>query len=135
MCHVLVIEDEPLIAYHVCDLATDAGATSVDIATTPQEALASALLRTPAVILSDVKIIDGTGPEAVMEIRRQIGPLPVIFITGTPEACQPCDYAAAILSKPIVPHHVVSAFQQVAPRPERFHDGRNLEKIPIERIV
>ena len=115
MCHVLVIEDEPLIAYHLCDRATDAGATSVDTATTPQEALAFAILHIPAVILSDVKIIDGTGPEAVVEISRQLGPLPVILITGTPEACQLCDYAAVILSKPIIPHHVVSAFRQIAP--------------------
>lgn len=115
MCHVLVIEDEPLIADYVCDLASDAGATSTDIASTPAEALAMALARTPAVILSDVKIIDGTGPEAVAEIRSQLGPLPVIFITGTPEACQPCEYAAAILTKPIIAHHVVSAFRLVAP--------------------
>ena len=115
MCHVLVIEDEPLIADHVCDLAADAGATSIDVAETPKEAVAKAMARCPAVILSDVKIIDGTGPEAVMEIRRQLGPLPVIFITGTPEACEPCDYAAAILTKPIVAHHVVNAFRKVAP--------------------
>ena len=115
MCHVLVIEDEPLIAYQVCDLASDAGATSTEIATTPSEALAVALARPPAVILSDVKIIDGTGPEAVEEIRSRLGPVPVIFITGTPEACVACDYAAAILTKPMVNHQVVSAFREVAP--------------------
>ena len=115
MCHVLVIEDEPLIADHVCDLALDGGATSTDVATTPSAALSMAMARTPAVILSDVNIIDGTGPDAVAEIRSRLGPLPVIFITGTPEACGACDYAAAILTKPIIPHHVISAFRLVAP--------------------
>lgn len=115
MCHVLVIEDEPLIADYVCDLATNAGASSIDVASTPKEAVTLALATPPAIILSDVKIIDGTGPEAVVEIRRHLGPLPVIFITGTPEACDPCDYAAAILPKPIVPHLVVNAFREVAP--------------------
>lgn len=115
MCHVLVIEDEPLIAYEVCDIASDAGATSTDIATSPSEALASALAHAPAVILSDVKIIDGTGPEAVAEIRSRLGEVPVIFITATPEACAHCDYAAAILTKPILVHQVSTAFRQVAP--------------------
>ena len=115
MCHVLVIEDEPLIAYQVSELATDAGATSTDVATTPAEALNKALARPPAVILSDVKIIDGTGPQAVEEIRNRLGPIPVIFITGTPEACEACDYAFAVLTKPIIAHQVISAFRVVAP--------------------
>ncbi|WP_031392980.1 response regulator [Sphingomonas sp. STIS6.2] len=113
MCHVLVIEDEPLIACLISDIAMDAGATSVDIADTPVYALA--LARPPAVILLDVQIIDGTGPETVSEIRPHLGPTPVIFITATPEACISCEYAAAILQKPVMAHRVRNIFRQIAP--------------------
>lgn len=115
MCHVLVIEDEPMIAEYVGNLALDAGATSFDVAATQNEAVACAMAHVPAVILSDVRLAEGTGPMAVVEIREQLGALPVIFITGSPDECQPCDDAAAILGKPIIAHEVMGAFRQVAP--------------------
>ena len=114
MCHVLVIEDEPFTADYIVDIAVDAGATSFDIADTPATAVAMALARVPAVILSDVQIIDGTGPEAVAEIRKQLGALPVIFITAAPEACEPYDFAAAILTKPITARHLADVFRRIA---------------------
>ncbi|WP_310106418.1 response regulator [Sphingomonas sp. BE138] len=115
MCHVLVIEDEPLIAEWVSDLASDGGATSIDIADTQAGAIASARQNPPALILSDVKLAEGTGPMACSVILEELGERPVIFITGTPEECQPCHYASAILGKPIVPHEVVGAFRRFAP--------------------
>ncbi|GAA0463314.1 response regulator [Sphingomonas molluscorum] len=115
MCHVLVIEDEWLIAEYVCELALSAGATSIDQAATQSDAVAAATKNPPAVILSEVQLAEGTGPLAVVEIMEQLGDVPVIFITGTPEACEPCHYAAAILSKPIDPHEVVGAFRKIAP--------------------
>lgn len=96
-------------------MATDAGATSLSNAYTEEEAVAAALDTRPEVILSDVHLLAGTGPLAVQEIRRQLGPVPVIFITATPYACQPCEYAAAILAKPISAALLTEAFQRVAP--------------------
>lgn len=119
MCHVLVIEDEPYTADYIAAIVVDAGATSFDIADTPAAAVAMALARPPAVILSDVQIVDGTGPEAVAEIRKQLGPLPVIFITATPEACERYDFAVAILTKPIMPRHVADVFRRIAPQSTR----------------
>lgn len=115
MCHVLVIEDDWMIAEHVAGIASDAGATTVEIACTEEEAIAFALAHCPAVILSDVQLQEGTGPLACQEIRRQLGELPVIFITATPDACEPCDYAAAILQKPVSIGQLTSEFQKVAP--------------------
>ena len=116
MCHVLVIEDEPLVADHIGYIAEMAGATTVMFATTEAEAISAARSTTPAVILSDVDLKQGgTGPKACHAIRNELGPIPVIFITGTPEHCDPCDYAAAILAKPIAQHHIIEAFQRVAP--------------------
>lgn len=117
MCHVLVIEDEPLIADHIGYIAERAGATSVAYARSEGEAMASSRKHTPDVILSDVNLKEGgTGPRAVSAIRAANGEVPVIFITGTPEDCEPCDYAAAILGKPLQEEQIKQAFQAVAPQ-------------------
>jgi two-component system, response regulator PdtaR len=115
MCHVLIIEDDWFIAEHIEEVARDGGATSVDRAETEADAICAAVANPPSVILSDVQLAEGTGPAAVWEIRSRLGPCPVIFITATPEACEPCDYAAAILRKPIAPPEVIRIFQTVAP--------------------
>lgn len=117
MCHVLVIEDEPLIADYIADLAEQGGATSIAFATSEADAIASARDCFPDLILSDVDLkAGGRGPLAVSAIQTTIGAVPVIFITGTPEDCEPCEDAAAILSKPIIAGLVVSEIQRVAPQ-------------------
>jgi CheY-like chemotaxis protein len=115
MCHVLIIEDNWMIADHVAHIATSAGATSIDQAYTEKEAVAAALAHPPGVILSDVHLIEGTGPLAVSAIRQQLGDLPVIFITATPDACEPCGYAAAVLTKPVSAGPLMREFRRVAP--------------------
>lgn len=115
MCHVLVIEDDWLIGEHIEAILRDGGASSVDRAESEQEAMAAATANPPAVILSDVKLAEGTGPSAVWTVREQLGPCPVIFITGTPQECEPCHYAEAILDKPLAPRKIMEAFRAVAP--------------------
>lgn len=116
MCHILVIEDEPLIAEFVADIAERAGATSVDMANTETEAVDAAAARIPDVILSDVnRRGGGMGPHAVRTIRAASGAIPVIYITGTPEECDPCDDAVAILGKPIQPELVMAAIAKAYP--------------------
>ena len=50
MCHVLIIEDEVLVAMLIEDTLADVGATSFDIAATENEAVNAAILRPPAFI-------------------------------------------------------------------------------------
>ena len=115
MCHVLVIEDDWLIADHIVRLAEDAGATSVAQADTQASAVDAARQRRPAMILSDVKLLAGTGPLAVQTILAELGEIPVIFITGTPEACEPCAPPGVVLGKPIIDRDVRDAFRRLAP--------------------
>lgn len=115
MCHVLVIEDDWMIADHVAYIATQAGATSYELAHSEREAVSCALAHPPSILLSDVNLGDGTGPRAVAEIRRQLGDIPVIFITATPDACVTCDYAAAVLQKPVFANRLVYEFQRAVP--------------------
>ena len=115
MCHVLIIEDEALIALDLQDMVSTAGATSFDFAETECEAVKAARAHRPDVILSDVMLREGTGPHAVAAIQGEMGPLPVIFITATPDACTSCDPPAVVLGKPIIDARVREAFQAAAP--------------------
>ena len=63
MCHVLIIEDEPLVAMDVeALLFADNGATSFAFAETERGAVAAALVQRPEFIISDVSLTQGTGP-------------------------------------------------------------------------
>ena len=115
MCHVLIIEDEWLIAEHISGLAENGGATSVRIAVTECEAVQAAREQRPSIIMSDVRLLEGSGPMAVIKILDECGPIPVIFITATPEDCRPCEPSAVVLTKPINNAAVVSTFRRLAP--------------------
>lgn len=116
MCHVLIIEDEPLVAMDLQDMLGRIGATSFAFAETEDEAIFAARERLPDVITSDVILREGTGPHAVRCIQNEFGPLPVIFITATPGSCAPCPPPACILCKPIVTTTLTHAFLAIAPR-------------------
>lgn len=115
MCHVLIIEDEALIALDLQDVLSGAGATSFDFAETQADAVAAARLRRPDVITSDVMLREGTGPNAVADIQSEMGPMPVIFITATPKDCVPCPAPARILPKPVAKAALLDAFRAIAP--------------------
>lgn len=111
MCHVLIIEDEALIALDLQDILATTGATSFSFAETEQDAIDAARMRRPDVITSDVMLREGTGPGAVTVILGEMGPLPVIFITATPASCTQCLPPACILSKPVSDMAVRHAFR------------------------
>lgn len=114
MCHVLIIEDEPLVAMMIEDVLMAAGATSATIATTQAEAISAADHCRPEFISSDVVLAEGTGPAAVVAIRAVHGAIPTLFITATPAACHPCVAPDRVLVKPFVARHVASAFRELA---------------------
>lgn len=80
--HVLIIEDEPLIAMLIEDALRDCGCTSFAFAASVEQAVAAATARCPDLITADVQLSPGCGIDAVAAICG--GPaIPVIFITGT----------------------------------------------------
>jgi CheY-like chemotaxis protein len=115
MCHVLIIEDEPLVAMDLEMMLEEAGATSFDVAATEAEAIEAARNHPPQLITSDMRLLDGTGPAAVRVIIAEQGEVPVIFISGTPEDCQPCSAKAVVLGKPFRRGSVVDMFRRLAP--------------------
>jgi CheY-like chemotaxis protein len=98
MKHVLIIEDEMLIALHLESLIADIEGTTVDLAATDSEAVEIAGVRPPSLILSDVRLAEGTGPAAVKSIHEMLGPVPVIYVTGNPEQAE---RNAPVILKPI----------------------------------
>lgn len=115
MCHVLIIEDDWLLSDHIAQLIETAGATSVDIAGTEDEAVMIALDHPPAIIISDVNLPQGTGPLAVQRIIATLGIIPVLFVTGSPDVCQPRSDAMSLLVKPVDDRLLVSTFRTIAP--------------------
>lgn len=112
MRHVLIIEDEMLIALAIQMTLEDAGVTSFDIADDEPSAIEAARAHRPDIITSDVALRSGTGPQAVQAIRQEMGNVPVIFLTGTPKDCDPCDPPADILAKPFDADKLVAAYQR-----------------------
>lgn len=114
MCHVLIIEDELLIALDIEDILTRQGATSFDRVDTEQAAIAAANLRRPDLMTVDVVLKSGLGPAAVATIKRDHGEIPTIYITATPDGCTSGE-ATQVLRKPINETAVARAFQDLRP--------------------
>jgi DNA-directed RNA polymerase specialized sigma24 family protein/CheY-like chemotaxis protein len=83
---ILIIEDELVIAMDLEDLVTSLGHTVVGIATTRAEAVRLAAKFKVDLILTDVRLADGSsGIDAVGDILSNVD-VPVIFITAFPES-------------------------------------------------
>ena len=114
MCHVLIIEDDALAAEDIRATLRRSGASSFSFADTEREALERAREKPPAVIISDVMLSRGFGPDAVRSIQAELGEVPAIFITGTPEQCRGCD-PSRLLEKPFSPAQLSALFRAIAP--------------------
>ena len=112
---MLIIEDEMLVAMDIEACLSGHGATSFAFADSEAGAVAEARLRTPELITSDVQLLVGTGPHAVEVILAELGPIPVIFLTGTPESCRFCGPPARILTKPMHEPTIARHFRELAP--------------------
>ncbi len=84
-CEVLIIEDEPLIALDLAELAKSMGHTISHVARTHREAIDLVAKHPPNLVLADIQLADGSsGIEAVRDILKSIS-VPVIFVTAYPE--------------------------------------------------
>ena len=82
---VLIIEDEPIIAMDIESIVRDLGHDISGIAVTHAEAVASARMHRPGLVLADIQLADdSSGVDAVQEILADFS-VPVIFITAFPE--------------------------------------------------
>lgn len=113
MCHVLIIEDEPMIALDLETLLEHEGACSFAFAATQEEAVIAARAHRPDLITSDVTLLEGTGPAAVELIRAVLGVIPVIYISATATGCCTEDQLTRALPKPLNRPVVANVFREL----------------------
>ncbi|WP_114950706.1 response regulator [Sphingosinicella terrae] len=123
---ILVVEDEPLVAFDNEYLLTDAGYEVV--ATVDSLAAAGEVIgREPLdLVLTDIKLAgegDGTGVARLAGERS----IPVLFVTG-----QPCDHVRTLglgcLAKPYSEKVLKNALEAI----DRHLRGERLKKLPAQ---
>ncbi|WP_377170980.1 response regulator [Roseovarius aquimarinus] len=112
---VLVIEDEAIIAMDLHSIVTSIGHNVTGIGRTRDAAIDLGLKKTPDLILADIQLADNSsGIDAVNALLKQIGDIPVIFITAFPERLLTGDKPepAFVIAKPYTEDQVRSAVGQ-----------------------
>ena len=102
---VLIIEDEPVIAFDLASIVTAMGHSISGIADTHEQAVAMARAKRPGIVLADIQLRDGSsGIDAVREILGAMN-VPVIFVTAFPERLLTGegDEPTYLISKPFDP--------------------------------
>ncbi|SPF79562.1 response regulator [Pseudoprimorskyibacter insulae] len=112
---VLVIEDEAIIAMDLQDIVAEMGHSITGVARTADSAVKLAGMERPDLILSDIQLADGSsGIDAVNDILKAAGDIPVIFITAFPERLLTGERPepAFVITKPYSEEQVQSAVSQ-----------------------
>jgi CheY-like chemotaxis protein len=108
----LVVEDEPLIRMHLCDLLEEAGLECGDAANAAQalELLDEGWV--PDILITDFNLGPGlTGAALAAEALCRLPRLRVVYITGNPECLARTNRRAAdlVLEKPFSPAELLQA--------------------------
>ena len=121
---ILVVEDEPLVAFATEHFLEGEGFEIVATLDTVADAR-TAIDGQEAIhlVLVDVNLSDGSGVD-VARAARDRG-IPVVFVTGSfPDDARPL--AAGCLAKPYVQRDLLSAIQAI----ERVLDGKSPRRLP-----
>jgi DNA-binding response OmpR family regulator len=121
---LLVVEDEPLVAFDTEHFLSDADFEIVATVDRVSEALA--VLSGDEIVdlvLVDVSLADGSGVDVARAARKK--GVPVLFVTGScpPEATE---LAAGCLSKPYAPRDLIGAIGAV----EAALQGKVTKRLP-----
>jgi CheY-like chemotaxis protein len=112
--HVMIIEDESIIALHIRSIVEDLGHDVAGIARTRGEAVAMAAQASPELVLADISLADGSsGIDAVKDILA-FANVPVIFITAFPERLLTGERPEPtyLITKPFSPETVAATIGQ-----------------------
>src|SRR5262245_24548478 len=97
--HVLIIEDEPLVALEIADTLQRLGYDTWEMVDTEWEAVLRASKRTPDLVVSDVRLRIGNGIDAVEAIRRLLD-VPVVFATANQDDIKSRVGRTSVIDKP-----------------------------------
>ena len=119
---LLVVEDEPLVAFDNEHALSEAGFEIV--ATVPgAEAAIAALGDSVDLVVSDIRLSDGSG----LDVARaaQTAGIPVLFVSGLcPDGAE--QLAAGCLSKPYQPKDLIAAIKAV----DSMLSGERVRRVP-----
>jgi DNA-binding response OmpR family regulator len=113
--HALIIEDDELIAMAIEDVLRDCGFTSFRVAVSLNEAVAAAREEYRRLITADVELRPGSGIDAVQTICSE-SVIPVVFITGRPDAVRSQMPEHLVSAKPFRVSEVKAAVRQAVCR-------------------
>jgi CheY-like chemotaxis protein len=109
--HALIIEDEMLIALEVESLLHDFGFSTCDIVDNAADAVRCALAHRPDLVTADVRILGGTGLDAMRAITAELGPIPHVYVTGNPDMIAG-QTSAPIVDKPLTRRALAAACER-----------------------
>ena len=113
--HVLLVEDDPLIAMALEESLLDAGAKSVTICTSTAEALAALRENKPDGLVLDVHLADRDDGWAIAELVETLGENSprIVFSTGAPQDIPPeIAELGSVLAKPYAPETLLAALRE-----------------------
>ncbi len=125
---VLIIEDESIIALDLTRLVRELGHNVVGVCMTRDEAVDMARQSTPGLILSDIRLADGSsGIDAASLILQELD-VPVIYITAFPEHLLTGERPepAFLITKPFREEAVKAIIAQAL----FFHNPRSARQTP-----
>ena len=111
---VFIIEDEPLVAAHIAQIAREMGHTVSGQAVTRDSAVEACLADAPGLLLVDVQLADGSsGIDAAHDITTNFD-VPVIYITAYPQRLLTGEKGepAYLIAKPFRPDMVKAVMSQ-----------------------
>lgn len=121
---VLVVEDEPLVAFDTEHLLREAGFSVVATTDSVGEAIGHIIAaEKPDIVLVDLGLRDGNGADVAHAACAE--KIPVLIVTGR----DPAEFAAiglGCLSKPYKPRDLIAAIDIC----EALTDGRSIRRVP-----
>jgi len=105
---VMIMEDDNALASALAELLEVLGHEIVAIEASESEAIASAALAKPDLMIVDANLVSGSGVDAVDAITRA-GPVPHFFITGDVRSLRIRKPEAIILQKPYLDSDLLRA--------------------------
>lgn len=119
--HVLIVEDELLVAHDLARRLTRLGYRVVGVAATGGEAVHQAVTLRPDVVLMDIHLRGAMdGVEAAQAIRAR-APIPIVYLTAYTDAATAARIrqtgAAGHLQKPVPEHTLQQTLRRVLSPP------------------
>lgn len=121
---ILIVEDEPLVAFDNEHFLRDAGYDVTATVDTVKDALAHIGRNGIDLVLADVRLSDGGDGQEVAVAASKHG-VPVLFVTGTPPDGA-ADFALGVLSKPYNQRDLLATIEAI----EAQRNGRKPKRLP-----